>query len=218
MPKTRRLPMTAGNMLASLEGLKTETRRIMRPQPEPHPDGVDEQWCPSGYWWPSSACRSMVSLRDAHCLSPYGHDGDKLALTETWRPLDVRNIRRQQKALIEYRADGTKLWRVIPDMDAREKIERALKHGKWLPPMFMQTWASRAPAVVKEIRVERVQEISRADAAAEGVCGASFPGYQKTNWPEENFRVLWDSINGDRPDGAWRVNPWCWVVSYELTR
>lgn len=222
-----RLPMTAGNMLASLEGRKTQTRRIMRPQLTKweYREDSKELFYSFGGHHKGVSCASVGPFDDrsaamayfAQTHSPYGWSGAKLALTESWRPLDVRNIRRQQKALIEYRADGKRLWQVVPDLDAREKIERAMKHGNWMPPMFQQVWSSRAPAVNAGVRVERVQKITRQDAAAEGVCGASFPGYQKTNWPEENFRVLWDSINGDRDGGAWMCNPWVWVVDYELT-
>lgn len=206
--KTRRLPMTAGNMLASLEKRKTVTRRIVRPQP-----GRDNR-----IPYPGKP-KVVINIRDPQLceLSPYGKPGDNLALTETWRPVEILHVKGVLCVRIEYRANNAIIRYTIPDEAAKRRMYAAILHGKWLPPMFMQAWASRAPAVVKSIRVERVQGITRADAAAEGVCGASFPGYQKTNWPEENFRVLWDSINGDRPGCAWYQNPWVWAVEYELT-
>lgn len=208
--KTRRLPMTAGNMLASLERRKTVTRRVVKPQP---PDGYNRvaeyvmDPTLSARFENDSPPLGMWTKR-----SPYGSAGDPLVLTETWRPLNLCGA----IAVIEYKADGARVAHKTPGAAARGKIKRAIDHGRWLPPMFMQAWASRAPAKATEIRVERVREITRADAAAEGVCGASFPGYQKTNWPEENFRVLWDSINLKRGHG-WHMNDWVWVVAHELT-
>ena len=237
--KTRRLSMTAGNMLASLEGRKTQTRRIVKPQPDV--DKRRHRWGMSVAdgiltWgkapWRKTDPHNHLVEGKAKCL--YRAPGDPIVLTEVWRP--IRITRDRSSAWIAYKAGSSEKLCEIPDTDAREKIERALKHGRWLPPMFMQAWASRAPAKVTEIRVERVQEISEEDAKAEGVeygygweeesgeghCdGDGYLDYIRGGFlcdtALESFRTLWDSINGKRPGCSWADNPWTWVVGYELT-
>ena len=208
--KVRRLSMTAENILASLEGRKWKTRRVIQPQQllMTKAKWTGEDWL---FHRDGPTCHRMKC--------PYGAPGDPLALTEVWRPRGVKN----GKALIEYRAGCSRLWQPMPEND-HPKITRALKHGRWLPPMFMQAWASRAPAVNKEVRVERVQEITEEDAKAEGIernilgwinylaedrlmqsCGEG---------ARSSFRTLWDSINDKRGFG-WDTNPWVWVVEFK---
>ena len=190
MAKTRRLPMTAGNMLASLGKRKTVTRRVMRPQPayacndwtdraEPGDVVLYQGWPHRLYESRGRNKAAAVILTPTRIPSPYGETGGPLALTETWRPKSVGVAR----ATIEYRADGATMERDMGDRFAVAKIRTALQHGKWLPPMFMQAWASRAPAVVKSIRAERVQGITDADALAEGVVTDE----KYADWPDERL-------------------------------
>lgn len=87
---------------------------------------------------------------------------------------------------------------------------------RWRPSIHMPRWASRITLEVESVRVERLQEISREDAAAEGVCIANeadrFRGYGVHRWPEQNYETLWNLINGP---GSWDANPWVWVVTFK---
>ena len=81
---------------------------------------------------------------------------------------------------------------------------------KWLPSIHMPRRAVRILLEVVSVRVERVQEISRADTEAEGV---------GNDWqPDSNqfatFQRLWDSINGRKAGCSWEENPWVWVVEF----
>lgn len=91
----------------------------------------------------------------------------------------------------------------------------------------MPRWASRLTLEITGIRVERLQDISEADAIAEGIQygvqrfeeGGGFPGwldYSKPNallaCPIESYRTLWESINGP---GSWEANSWVWVVEFK---
>jgi hypothetical protein len=90
--------------------------------------------------------------------------------------------------------------------------------GKLRPGIFLPKWASRITLIVDEVRVQRLQEISEADAIAEGIerdefgwrCYSPEPKAQYT-WadPRESYRTLWESINGA---GSWAANPF--VVAY----
>jgi hypothetical protein len=77
----------------------------------------------------------------------------------------------------------------------------------------MPRWASRITLEIINIRVERVQDVSEADAQAEGVeltCGqmrSDYPNYKRS------FHCLWNSINAKRGYG-WDANPWVWVIEF----
>ena len=94
----------------------------------------------------------------------------------------------------------------------------------------MPRWASRINLLVKDIRVERVQEISEGDAESEGLCNKGgihlvdchyqvFHPDQECDCGDESlenrFRELWDSINAKRGFG-WDGNPWVWVIKFEV--
>jgi hypothetical protein len=78
----------------------------------------------------------------------------------------------------------------------------------------MPRWASRITLEITEVRVERLQDISEVDAIAEGTPGShgAIPGYGYNATPGEQYRWLWESINGL---GSWEANPWVWAVSFK---
>lgn len=86
--------------------------------------------------------------------------------------------------------------------------------GKLRPSIHMPRWASRITLEVTGLRVERLQDITEADAIAEGVT-ETFDGpggcHERTT-AAENFRPLWESINGS---ASWAENPWVWVVEFQ---
>jgi len=84
------------------------------------------------------------------------------------------------------------------------------------PSIFMPRWASRITLEITGVRVERLNEISREDAKAEGLWPSPGNGLEMVNGgPYGNaqlaFRALWESINGP---GSWDANPWVWVVEF----
>lgn len=72
----------------------------------------------------------------------------------------------------------------------------------------MPRWASRITLEVTGVGVERLNDISRGDAMDEG---CPFPNMAQGDDPRRWYADLWDSINGA---GAWKLNPWVWVVSF----
>jgi hypothetical protein len=84
---------------------------------------------------------------------------------------------------------------------------------RWRPSIHMPRWASRITLEVTGVRVERLQDISVADAIAEGVveCNQNLRGLEPCMEWRYAYEDLWGQINGQ---GSWDANPWVWVVSF----
>lgn len=87
---------------------------------------------------------------------------------------------------------------------------------------FMPRWASRITLLVTDVRVERLQDCSEADAIAEGIeQSGRFFGLPDADWDDAEssavaaYHRLWDSINGP---GAWEANPWVVAVMFAVVR
>ena len=200
---------------AILEDRKTETRRIIKPQPVIWP-GHDGDNCT---WKDKLESRLNFILKekmfDPFC--PYGQVGDRLWVRETWADTNGEN-----GPMISYRAGGDRFlieesypvdYSLYPKCQFTMwcgDLRRGADGHKWRPSIFMPRWASRITLEITEIKVERVQDITDTGALAEGVdqTNTSIPGYAKTR-----FQNLWDSINKKRGFG-WDLNPWVWVVKF----
>ena len=97
----------------------------------------------------------------------------------------------------------------------------AEKFFKWKPSIFMSKEYSRIWLRVKDVRVERLNDMGFSDAVAEGVDKIDGADYWRDYWHERSFRYtdpyasyrsLWEKINGF---GTWVLNPWVWVVTFE---
>ena len=158
--------------------------------------------------------RRVVKSHPAY-RCPYGEVGDLLWVRETWGVapgydhLPPRDLM-PHGMKVNYAADGS------------------LSGCKLRPSIHMPRWASRITLEITEVRIELLQQISEADATAEGVQAIPYTGENagpnrftvdvaggSLNAPTavEAFRALWEYINGD---GAWRENPWVWVVAFRL--
>jgi hypothetical protein len=89
----------------------------------------------------------------------------------------------------------------------------------WRPSIFMTREMSRLTLELSEVRVQRLQDISRTDAAEEGVCldlDKPLPAWcRRDRWPEENYAALWESLNGK---DSWALNPVVWCLSFSVHR
>lgn len=205
----------SGEMVrAILEGRKTQTRRVVKPQP-PHWTWTSVK----AYAEAQGLTQEVPSLRgpdEGYWIkpSPYGQPGDRLWVRETFycdrsptpkTPEEIAEVTAEDSGYLFYRADGEPKWE---------------EGGKtpWKPSIHMPRWASRLTLEVVNVRVERLQDICEADAKAEGVTLAmqeelGNPG--GLNWWQslrQGYRVLWESINGP---GSWEANPWVWVVEFK---
>lgn len=224
-------------MVRAILAGKTQTRRVMSPQPEGDPA---KTWPDEGRWgWPSSKARSMLDLKDAPCACPYGYKGDRLWVRET-HAIDGQ--------LVAYDADGwagavcddggggrLRIHHGFVSTGGGDSVRRGDDDklgarfglgrygGRWRPSIHMPRWASRILLEVVAVRVERLQDITEADILAEGVTVDAVAKWTNTPWSNmptlhHAMRVLWDSINGDRAGADWESNPWVWVVIFKLVK
>src|SRR5262249_50729821 len=91
--------------------------------------------------------------------------------------------------------------------------------------IHMPRWVSRLTLELTDVRIERLQEISEADAQAEGcvvgkwsgktydsIAGLRLGGVEWGN-AKDWYADLWESINGP---GSWDTNPWVWVLTFKV--
>lgn len=180
--KKRPILFNAEMVRAILSDLKTQTRRVIKPQPIYHP----EWWEGTGFeWgkctWPICNFESVKEYFLARC--PYGKIGDILWLRETWLQAETMD-----GFTTHYRATE-------PEMA-----------GPWRPSIFMPRFRSRVTLEITDVRVERVQDISPKDCSAEGIKPDYFFGYGDMHgYLKSAFSVLWDSINA-KPKPVYRKN------------
>ncbi|QND28109.1 hypothetical protein HB773_12440 [Sinorhizobium meliloti] len=218
----RPILFSAPMVRALLEGRKSQTRRVLKPQPpewakfcqQPTMLNALQQWVPSGLWaWseeeqspPRPLRRWPVNADGEHYwLWPRFSIGDRLYVREHWRTASVHDKTPPRdlhsKTIVEYVADNDNL-----------------TVGKFRQGMHMPRWASRLTLIVTDVRVERLQDISEADAIAEGIeQSAKFPDRYLTPAgdyavPKVAYQRLWENINGA---GSWEANPW--VAAYTFT-
>lgn len=200
----RPILFSAPMVRALLDGTKTQTRRALKPLPnrtiffDLGKAGLNQ------FQSPRIAVGDRLYVRE-HWRAAADYDGHSPAKSHKGKPV-LPNF-----AMIAYEADTP-----LPD-----------GVGKHRQGMHLPRWASRITLTVTDVRVERLQDISEADAVAEGIefcpiekgglggwqCYAPEPkGQDEWMSPYHSYRTLWDRINGP---GSWDANPW--VAAYTFT-
>lgn len=226
-----------------LDGIKTQTRRVIKPQPkacrhkevfgendsqgDKPPDWRGQRIDWIGYkhegrdGWFCYVCGNGLKHIDefsAHgIICPYGQVGDRLGVKEThWRygRWERNGFTKTGKQAWKFKATTDECLffddeprKLYPNF-SRQHLAN-LKYSDWFkrPSIFLPKKYIRIWLEITEVRVERVQEITKMDAKAEGSHFA--PNYL------DAFRELWDSLNAKRGYG-WEVNPRVWVISFKL--
>ena len=193
---------------AILAGQKSQTRRILPSAPT----------CPP---------ECYGSLPCGVCKIARFAPGDRLWVRETW-------CEDQHAYDSELNPDGIR-WRATDDsgvegIDDGDGYAVLNADGSirscWRPSIHMPRRASRLTLTVTDVRVQRLHEITEADAIAEGVTKVRDScyvvkgfGYDEAGLchssPVTPFAQLWDSINGKRPGCDWESNPWVVAVSFQ---
>jgi hypothetical protein len=208
--KERPILFKAPMVRAVLDGTKTMTRRVVKPQPptghnfagftvastRPRDEG-------KAVWGKGEITALMCEAHRARC--PYGQPGDRLWVRETFGDCtpgaDAVVGTKWERPW--YRADADDYGLLGHDGEGPVYVEDV----RWRPSIHMPRWASRILLEITDVRVERVQDISDRDARDEGAehigdCEGAYVA---------GFRRLWESINGD---DSWAENPWVWVVTF----
>ncbi|WP_078124034.1 hypothetical protein [Leptospira alexanderi] len=197
-----------------LDGDKTQTRRIVKEKEirNRFPMHIkDNVWG----WGTEPRDGIQVCGNENTFRCPYGKVGDRLWVRETFgKTVNINNYenwpKRFHKKIDErtvyiYRADGSFYW---CDEDGRLTYK-----AYWSPSVHMPREASRITLEIKNIRIERLNEISNFDAECEGIQFMR----DVLDWGErlnqiQLFGVLWEYINGH---DSWELNPWVWVIEFE---
>lgn len=215
----RPIPLVDEMVRAYLAGRKSQTRRVIIPQPV----GDLLAWD-----WIHARCQFNYKnelSREYKC--PYGKPGDRLWVREPWK---IASYLEGEPMQFQYRADGgmaeensfsdctqyedwyervsrqssdylTKIgWPM--DADGVFHWDNGESPLPWRSSRFMPRWASRLTPEILEVRVERVDWINDIDAYAEGMIGGDCVSL---------YRDLWNSLNAKRGYG-WETNPWVWVL------
>lgn len=207
--KERPILFTGPMVRALLDGRKTQTRRLVKPQPlegEEYAgrilastDKADE-----GKWmWAAGESPLYTSRTRVRC--PFGHVGDQLWVRENFKVNGTGagpRVTYQEDESVQFFAE------TCPD----DCLDWIADDHVWRPSIFMRRYASRLSLEVMTVRVERLQDISEAHAEAEGVDFLRHhPDFDETLTAVQLYKVLWESINGD---GSWALNPWVWVIEF----
>ena len=233
--KERPIIFSAPMVRAILAGAKTQTRRVVKPQPD-----VDEMGnaCWNGWNYGQTTdgvpvfktlASPIPSSRTKRVLCPYGRPGDRLWVRETWYCDDYRvqrgpYLKPDDLDVAEARDDGTLIYRASSG-DRPYEAEQPVFH----PSIHMPRWASRVTLEITSVLVERLQDISDADARAEGIytrishkegiagrpAATRLDGSQVLVMPgtaRMDYRSLWKSLHGT---DSWDANPWVWVVEFK---
>lgn len=177
---------------AILTGRKTQTRRIVKNQ-----DGIHPRWNNVGW----------VGWDDGHGyrMKPPCEVGDILWVRETWA-----DIPQTYPGNFHYKASATP-----------EDLEWFSENGwKWRPSIHMPKGAARIFLRVKDVRIERLRDITDEDALREGAeehrTVIPIINYGGGSATEDFFRI-WNSTipAADRDRFGWQANPWVWVIKFE---
>lgn len=222
-PKERPILFSGPMVRALLAGRKTQTRRVVKPQPRLFVTSVYRPFPQTdpGNW--QGFCDGDGRIH-WYGRCPYGVRGDRLWVKETWRPSESLQ---SWDVDVRYAADGAE--RTVKDGEFGERdwtMPKAATRGN-VSPLHMPRWASRLTLAVTDIRVERLHAITETDAEAEGVREPSIGPIHMVS-PERCgqidrekapalflWEMLWRSINGA---DSWDANPWVWAVSFEVVR
>jgi len=230
----RPIIFSAPMVRALLDGRKTQTRRVLKPQPERAV--VEGEELPVGVLHAAGERLPRVTIgrvitRQEIRFAP----GDRLWVREAcalWMTRDGKLVLPPDEDGPVYRAtEPEDNWRaMLSDQKTLREINcgKSCRTGNWAVrnSIFMPRWASRLTLIVESVKVERLQDISEADAWAEGIealDGAlddkirAIASSQSMMLEDARttYAALWESING--PD-SWAANPWVAAISFRVIR
>ena len=217
----RPIPFSGPMVRALIEGRKTQTRRVLKPQPVENVAGL---WV-----WPPDWAKGIkryglaVQTDEAGLVQTLMYDparrvgyatGDRLYVREAWRTWVHLNDIKPSLIVAQNEAQPVIEYIETP-------LQGHARHlGRKRPGMFMPRWASRMTLTVTDVRVHRLNEISEADAIEEGIMKFGDGVFDYHEHAEIRFKTakgafkeLWNNING--PD-AWDADPWVVALTFDV--
>ncbi len=214
---------------AILDGRKTQTRRVVN------------NVIPGNCLWLKKPTKTRsgttTHVLDApkYNLCPLGKIGERLWVRETfallgnedgvcvdWNDNILKSGEEQAariyKASCEQKDGDYGLWSIPDDADWKPHTDNHKYEGTWTPSIHMPRWTSRITLEITDVRVERLQDISKQDAISEGAPRGhhsidviskrfGFPDFSRS-W----FAQIWMDIHGE---DNWAANPWVWVIGFK---
>lgn len=212
----RPILFSAEMVRAILEDKKTQTRRVMKPQPVKDDRGF---WTWAGAGWNRDDVALVLPGHSMANGCPYGQIGDLLWVRERWGLIAPEDMTAEEWG------NMNRPYLLHPESNEVDGIARVIykvdgEHPGviWKPAIFMPHWACRIHLEILDIRVQRLNAITLADIEAEGT--PPIPdqmmyrndGYQRF----KDFKYLWNRIN--MPRGySFEANPWVWVIEFKRT-
>lgn len=227
MSKDIPIIFSAPMIRALLEGRKTMTRRILKPQPIPFMMG--DKPCEVAPFQIEGEPRPRVALDRVITKQKVRYaPGDRLWVRENLCQRQGEFLGIKQNIMqAHYSADGGE---VVNEHDFN--MLPWWKGDGGLPSIHMPRHASRLTLIVTSVKIERVQDISKEDAKAEGIfrwdcpneCWHHLPKASNTNedplffgykTPVAAFQNLWTAVNGEE---GWDANPFVVAITYRVIK
>jgi hypothetical protein len=197
---------------AILSGVMTQTRRVCKATNQNQTD-IMAAAIMDDMMGADDGTHELAAWEQMRC--PYGEPGDRLWVRETH--FEARKWRHAPL----FAAAPDFMYRA--DYEYREELRSVIGCHHWMPSIFMKREASRITLEIVSVRVERLQNISEADALAEGIKPVQMPTGEvmyddylergaMVARPVSSYASLWASINGP---GSWGANPFVWVVEFK---
>lgn len=194
-------------VVAILEARKSQTRRVVKPQP-------DRMFDPK--------CKSALDGWLMAC--PFGKPGDRLWVREKFALFKCDDDQPPSACSMLRRFYWT---------DHGLQTGTNPRIGRWRSPIHMPRWHSRIDIEIVNVRIQRVNEISEADAIAEGVTWPIYESFCPVSLPKQSkcgpvsgpariaYKTLWERLHcpprihlASNSPNCWMNNPWVWVIEF----
>ncbi|HZP87542.1 MAG TPA: hypothetical protein VFB54_12040 [Burkholderiales bacterium] len=215
-PTARPILMSAPMVRALLAGTKSQTRRALKYQPIdiiPMPKAPDREWVILEQREPEPKGK-LIRCR-------FGVPGDLLWVRESWQHAPQKYCSCPQPSEASPCDDWSEGTGCQSNRGEVIYAADGVTAPRWRPSIHMPRRVSRLTLTITSVRVERLQDISEADAKAEGIERCEGEDGWKLYGPlgraikcldaRSSYRSLWEEINGK---GSWAANPWVWVIAF----